>query len=90
MRVARHYIISGRVHGVGFRFFVSHCASVEGLHGWVQNMDDGRVEIRAEGERESLDRFEHQIGHGPPRARVDNVDISEIGATGHDIGFAVR
>jgi acylphosphatase len=90
MRLARHYIVSGRVHGVGFRFFVSRCAAVEGVHGWVRNLEDGRVEIQAEGERESLGRFEHHIKHGPPRAQVDGVESTDIGVTGHDTGFSVR
>ena len=48
---ARRYLISGRVQGVGFRFFAESAAMREGLHGWVRNLPDGRVEIAAEGER---------------------------------------
>ena len=90
MRLARQYIVSGRVQGVGFRFHVSRQAAVEGLHGWVRNLDDGHVEIHAEGEREALDRFEHHIGHGPPRSRVDHLKTTDVGATGHDTGFFIR
>ncbi|MFN7984024.1 MAG: acylphosphatase [Vicinamibacterales bacterium] len=90
MRLARHYIIHGRVQGVGFRYFVERQANVEGIHGWVRNLPDGRVEIHAEGERESLERFEHHIGHGPSRARVDSVDRTDAAVTAHDAGFSVR
>lgn len=90
MRLARHYIIHGRVQGVGFRFFAERYARAENIHGWARNLPDGCVEIHAEGERESLERFEHHIGHGPPRARVDAVDRSEVATTGHDSGFIVR
>ncbi len=90
MRLARLYIVSGRVQGVGFRHFVHRCAAAEGLHGWVRNLEDGRVEISAEGERESLARFEHHIGHGPPRARVEGIETLDIAAIGQETGFAVR
>ena len=90
MRLARQYIVSGRVQGVGFRFHVNRLAAVEGLHGWVRNLEDGRVEIHAEGEREALDRFEHRIGHGPSRSRVDHLQTTDVGATGHDTGFFIR
>ena len=90
MRLARQYVIRGRVQGVGFRFFVNRSADVEGLHGWVRNLADGRVEIHAEGEFDALERFERHIWQGPPASRVDDIDTTDIGATGHDTGFTVR
>jgi acylphosphatase len=89
MRLARRYFISGRVQGVGFRFFTERVAALEGLHGWVRNVPGG-VEIEAEGEAQALERFERQIGHGPPGARVDHIDITDMGARGLETGFAVR
>lgn len=90
MRLARSYLVSGRVQGVGFRFFVQRAASIEGLHGWVQNLPDGRVEISAEGEAEAVTRFERQLRQGPPAARVDEVDTTERAATWLETGFGVR
>lgn len=90
MRLARSYIVIGRVQRVGFRFFVHRAAAIEGLHGWVRNLPDGRVEISAEGEAEALDRFERSVRQGPPASRVDEVETTDIGATGHDTGFTVR
>ena len=90
MRIARLYLVSGRVQGVGFRFFVNRAAAIEGLHGWVANLPDGRVEIRAEGESESLERFERQIRQGPPSARVEDLDTTVVASTGHDSGFSIR
>ena len=58
LRIARRYLVSGRVQGVGFRFFADAVAQREGLHGWVRNLPDGRVEALAEGEADALDRFE--------------------------------
>jgi acylphosphatase len=90
MRLARRYLVSGRVQGVGFRFFAEAAAAREGLNGWVRNTRDGRVEIRAEGEAEALERFERSITHGPPMARVDHLDVTDVGADGRDSGFAIR
>ncbi|MDE3156768.1 MAG: acylphosphatase [Acidobacteriota bacterium] len=73
MRIARRYLVEGRVQGVGFRFFTREAAMREGIAGWVRNTPEGQVEIVAEGESESMVRFEHAIRHGPPRARVEAV-----------------
>jgi acylphosphatase len=90
MRVARRYIISGRVQGVGFRFFAETAAAREGLHGWAANRPDGRVEIAAAGDVDALARFERKIRHGPPGARVDDVDVEDTVPDGRDTGFRVK
>jgi acylphosphatase len=90
MRLGRHYLLSGRVQGVGFRFFTSAAARREGIHGWVRNLPGGRVEIAAEGDREALDRFERTVRQGPSAARVEHVEVADVGAGGRDIGFEVR
>jgi acylphosphatase len=89
VRVARRYLISGRVQGVGFRYFAQAAAVREGLHGWVRNLPDGRVETLAEGEADSVERFERAIHHGPPGARVDRVEVDATNPTGRDTGFTV-
>jgi len=80
VRVARRFLISGRVQGVGFRYFVQTVASREQLAGWVRNLPDGHVEAFAEGPEEHLDRFEAQLRVGPPGsnvARVDRIDRAD-------------
>ena len=89
MRVARRYIISGRVQGVGFRFFTEAAAMREGIDGWVRNLPDGRVEVAAEGDADAMDRFERSVRHGPTGARVDDVDVTENVPTGAT-GFRTR
>ena len=52
MRIARRFVISGRVQGVGFRWFARDAAMREGVAGWVANLPDGRVEAFVEGAQE--------------------------------------
>jgi acylphosphatase len=75
MVVGRRYVVSGRVQGVGFRFFVRDAAAREGIAGWVRNQDDGSVEIEAQGDAEALTRFEMAVRRGPRGARVDDVAV---------------
>jgi len=90
MRLGRTYLVTGRVQGVGFRYFIHAAATREGLHGWVRNTADGGVEIAAEGDAEALDRFEHAVRQGPPRARIDRVEVTDLGAGGRSTGFWVE
>ena len=90
MRVARRYLISGRVQGVGFRYFTERAAGREGVHGWVRNRPDGSVEAMAEGDAEAVERFERAIRHGPPGARVDGVEVDAEVPSGRDLGFTVK
>jgi acylphosphatase len=90
MRIARRYFIRGRVQGVGFRYFTEASAGREGLDGWVRNLPDGGVEVAAEGEAESVDRFERAIRHGPPGARVERVEVFDDVPGGGGAGFSVR
>ena len=90
MLIARRYLVSGRVQGVGFRFFTEAAAAREGLHGWARNLPDGRLEISIEGDAESVERFERQIAHGPPGARVSDLQIDEDVPTQRATGFSIR
>ena len=71
--MARRFVISGRVQGVGFRYFARDAALREGVTGWVRNLPDGTVEARIEGEREAVTRVERALRVGPRGARVDEV-----------------
>jgi acylphosphatase len=82
MLVARRFLISGRVQGVGFRWFARDTAVREGANGWVRNLSDGRVEAFVEGDADSVDRVERALRHGPGGARVDQVDVLDDVAGG--------
>jgi acylphosphatase len=90
MRVARRFLVSGRVQGVGFRFFAENAGTREGLHGWVRNLPDGRVEAVAEGEASAVDRFEHALQHGPRGAHVEQVVTEDEIPGGRETGFSIR
>jgi acylphosphatase len=68
-----HFLIQGRVQGVGFRWFVQREASELNLHGWVRNTEDGEVEVVAAGEAGDLDELRASLGKGPRGSRVDRV-----------------
>jgi acylphosphatase len=90
MRVARKFLVSGRVQGVGFRYFAQDAARREGLHGYVTNHDDGTVEVKAEGEADALERFERALRRGPSRSRIEHVMIDEISPDQGNTGFLIR
>ena len=72
-RVVKHYLVTGRVQGVGFRWFVHREAAEIGLRGWVKNTDAGAVEIVAAGEVEQLAELEQSLRQGSRGSRVDSV-----------------
>ena len=89
---ARHYIVMGKVQGVGYRFFVQKIARELALVGWVQNMPDGNVECTAMGENSNLEIFEKKIRKGPPLSRVVNMEKNKLSAyeVEHNEDFEIR
>ena len=90
MRISRRYVISGRVQGVGFRYFTQAVAAEEDISGWVCNTSDGRVEVDAEGEADAMARFEQRISQGPPGARVEGVTTTDAASGMRGTGFHIR
>ena len=68
-----HFLIQGRVQGVGFRWFVQREAGELELRGWVRNTEDGDVEVVAAGESADLDELRLSLKQGPRGSRVDRV-----------------
>jgi acylphosphatase len=89
MRVARRFVITGRVQGVGFRYYTQDAALREGVTGWVRNLPDGGVEALAEGEAEAVTRLERAVRSGPRGARVDRVYVDDEEPTGAYRTFSV-
>lgn len=82
--------VTGRVHGVGFRYFVLREAMALGLDGWVANDPDGSVHCLAEGPRDRLDALLARLRQGPPAAIVNGVSEAWMPATGTLGPFGVR
>lgn len=74
-RARLHLIVEGRVQGVFFRATAAEVAHRLNVKGWVRNCPDGTVEVVAEGERKRLDDLLAWCRHGPPGARVHNVEL---------------
>jgi acylphosphatase len=73
MQTRAHLVISGRVQGVGFRWFVTDIASSLGLGGWARNLADGKVEVVLEGERVAIEAAISQCHEGPRSASVSGI-----------------
>lgn len=82
--------VTGRVQGVGFRWWVRRQAAARRLRGWVMNGDDERsVELVAEGDPADLDELERLLHRGPDGARVEAVQSTRSPASGEFDGFGI-
>ena len=71
--VARRYVVTGRVQGVGYRNFVEHTGAKIGVDGYVRNRRDGSVEVFAMGTDEELEKLRKALERGPIMAQVGRV-----------------
>ena len=90
MIVAKRFFVSGRVQGVGFRYFVQDHAAAEGVHGYARNLPDGRVEVFVEGDDESVARVERAVRRGPAHAHIDKVVVEAAVSSGRATGFSIK
>ncbi len=74
MIVARKFIISGFVQGVGFRFFAQRAAARHQIRGYVCNLKDGRVEVLTEGNEKEVEAFKHDLTAGPKFSKVEHLE----------------
>jgi len=87
--ICRHVLVSGRVQGVGFRWYAREKGQELGLAGWVRNLPDGRVEAWLEGEAAAVRAMLAWLEKGPPSARVKSVEVIERTSEGL-MAFDVR
>ncbi len=83
-------VVEGHVQGVGYRAFAQRRARDRGLTGYAVNLHDGRVRIRVEGDRETIEGYVRDLHGGPPLARVERVSVTELPYTGQYQDFRVR
>ncbi|TAJ25492.1 MAG: acylphosphatase [Nitrospirae bacterium] len=83
-------VVSGLVQGVAYRAFAQREATRRGLGGETCNLDDGRVEVDVEGEREVVEAFIESLRTGPPLARVEDLQVQWESPTGRHTEFRIR
>jgi acylphosphatase len=86
---ARHVYVSGYVQGVGFRHHTKVVARELGLAGWVRNLNDGRVEVWAEGPTDAVESLVAWLRRGAPGGHVDSLTVEPEPPAGH-AQFKVR
>jgi len=86
---AARFLVGGKVQGVWFRASTREQALSLGLRGFAKNLDDGRVEVLAVGDAGALDALATWLRHGPPLARVDRVERTDVAEAGRCDGFEV-
>ena len=81
--IARRAVISGRVQGVGFRFFAQRSARDNSIRGWVRNLPDGSVETVAEGDEDAVALYLERLRRGPMGAKVTGLSAVEVPASNY-------
>jgi len=85
-----YIVITGRVQGVGFRYFAQYKAEELNITGWVKNTYDGKVEIEAVGESKNLATFIDWIKMGPARAIIHTFTVADITTERNFTQFIIR
>ena len=85
-----YLIISGRVQGVGYRYFAQQKARELNISGWASNTPDGKLEIEAEGENQNVNAFVDWMRIGPSRAVIRSFSNSEITPIRNFTNFIIR
>ena len=86
---AKHYLVHGRVQGVGYRYFALETAERLGIKGYARNLSTGEVEVHAEAEEVTLERFKQELARGPRMARVSAIEESDV-PSGSYASFLIR
>lgn len=87
-----YVLVTGRVQGVGYRWFARSHAAALGLRGWARNRRDGAVELELVGPRERIEQLIEQLREGPPASEVEDVTVHWLPAplAGGPEGFEIR
>jgi acylphosphatase len=88
--IRQHFIISGTVQGVGFRYHSQQQALKLGITGWVKNLASGQVEIIAEADTDTLDEFKQWLEIGPTYAQVTDIRVENDAATAEFSTFKIH
>ena len=86
----RRFIVSGRVQGVGYRYFILSAALSHGIRGWVRNKVDGSVEVYAEADEAGLVSFKVDLKQGPVGSHVRSVVEKRLPISDSFSSFTIR
>jgi acylphosphatase len=89
-KIARRFVVSGDVQGVGFRFFAQRAAARHQVVGYVKNLSDGRVEVLAEGPAQSVEAFKNDLATGPRFSSVEHVEEINLDPSGSYSSFRIE
>jgi len=87
---AKHYLVRGRVQGVGYRYFALEAAERLGVTGYVRNLVSGEVEVHAEAEEAALEIFRQELERGPRMARVTDIVENDLPLSQSYSTFLIR
>lgn len=90
MRKRQWIIVSGRVQGVGFRYFTREIAVRLQLTGWVQNCANGSVEMEVQGVVQALDIFSSEVSAGPDLSHVNSKRVVAMPLQEGETNFIIR
>jgi acylphosphatase len=90
MVVARKFLISGLVQGVGFRYFAQRSAARHQVRGYIRNLEDGRVEAFAEGPPKAVEEFKHDLAAGPSYSKVEHLEETVLEPSGRYPTFRIE
>ncbi|WP_394237806.1 acylphosphatase [Niallia oryzisoli] len=85
-----HIIVSGKVQGVGYRYFSQMKAVQYGVTGWAKNLADNSVEIVAVGSKDQLDPFVEELRIGNPFSKISDMEITESEVTEQFNSFTIK
>jgi acylphosphatase len=90
VKIAKKYIIKGRVQGVGFRYFTNHIANRIGVLGYVKNQWDGSVEVYAIGSEQQLSILKTGLSKGPSYSHVEKIIEEDVTLNSNYYTFDIR
>ena len=88
--IARQFFVDGDVQGVGYRFFAQRAAARHQIVGYVRNLDDGRVEVLAEGPAQRVEAFKDELLTGPRFSSVENIEELNLDPSGSYSSFRIE
>ena len=89
MIIKKHLVISGKVQGVGFRYWIQNLAINNNINGWVKNRSSGDVEALIIGQEKEVQKLIKQCKIGPSAAIIQNIQINNYNQDYSEDGFNI-